>query len=62
MCLSIFVTKNFTVKEGIFNSETDKRQWFKFSAALDMVIDGTIKDSMTILAILLYKIRNIDNS
>jgi|TARA_B100001971_G_C18206126_1_gene547723 8-oxo-dGTP pyrophosphatase MutT (NUDIX family) len=57
----LFVTKKFTVKEGIFNSETDKRQWFKVSAALDMVIDGTIKDSMTILAILLYKIRNIDN-
>ena len=58
----LFVTKNSTVSEGLFNSETDKRQWFKFSVALDMVIDGTIKDSMTILAILLYKTRNFGNS
>jgi ADP-ribose pyrophosphatase len=50
----IFECTDFTESAEFKNEETDERNWFPYSEALGMVLDGRIKDVMTIVGILAH--------
>ncbi len=50
----IFECTEFTVSPEFDNEETDERKWFPLSEALDMVLDGRIEDSLTIVGLLAH--------
>ena len=50
----IFECSEFDVLPHTENIETDARQWVPFEKAVDMVKDGEIQDSFTMMAILSY--------
>jgi 8-oxo-dGTP pyrophosphatase MutT (NUDIX family) len=55
----LFTCTEFTVQDEFKNQETDERKWFPFAEALDMVMDGRIEDSLTIVGLLAhYRLSN----
>ncbi|MBM3958038.1 MAG: NUDIX hydrolase [Gemmatimonadetes bacterium] len=50
----IFKCTDFSVRPGLHNRETDDRKWVPLTECLDMVLDGRIRDSMTMMALLVH--------
>ena len=50
----IFECGEFSVLPDYENDETDDRKWVPFDQALEMAMDGRIKDSMSIVGLLTY--------
>jgi ADP-ribose pyrophosphatase len=50
----IFICDDFTEHPDFDNDETDERTWFPLVEALDMVMDGRIEDSLTIVGLLAH--------
>jgi len=52
----IFECLDFSVAEDLHrNQETDDRAWVPIERCVEMMLDGRIKDSMTMLALLMYQ-------
>jgi len=52
---TIFECRDFSMSEDFQpNPETDDRAWVPFGRCIEMMLDGTIRDSMTMLALLMY--------
>lgn len=51
----IFECRDFEVGEDLnTNEETDDRAWVPFDQCIQMILDGKIKDSMTMMALLMH--------
>ena len=50
----LFHSSDFSDKGGIQGTETDARKWVPLDECIRMVFAGEIKDSMTIMALLVY--------
>jgi len=50
----IFKCTNFSESPEFENEETDERRWFPVTDALEMIMDGRIADSMTIIGLLAF--------
>ena len=50
----VFECHEFSVLPEYENDETDDRKWVPLDRAIEMVLDGTIKDSMTLIGLLTY--------
>ena len=50
----IFECTDFTESAKFENDETDERKWFPLTEAVDMVLDGRIEDSLTIIGLLAH--------
>jgi hypothetical protein len=48
----IFKCTDFTESAEFDNDETDERKWFPLADALAMVMDGRIKDVLTIVGLM----------
>ena len=51
----IFKCTDFSIRPSLDNRETDDRKWVPMAECLDMVLDGRIKDSMTMMALLVHE-------
>ena len=51
----IFKCTDFSMRPSPDNDETDERRWMPLDECLEMVLDGRIKDSMTMMALLAHE-------
>ena len=50
----IFECREFSVLPDYKNEETDDRKWVPLDQTVEMVLDGSIKDSMSLVGLLTY--------
>jgi len=50
----IFECREFSVLKNYKNDETDDRKWVPLDQTVEMVLDGRIKDSMSLVGLLTY--------
>ena len=51
----VFKCTDFSMRPGLENRETDDRRWVPMGECLEMVVDGGIRDSMTMMALLAHE-------